>query len=207
MKKALKWLDVNFEPVLIMVVFIIMTLLLTLQVILRFLFDEGFAWAEEFATFMFVWICFLGISYAFRNNRQITVAFIRDFLPEKARKILVLLIDFSMLAIMIIFLIGAISNVQNTAEFNDLAISIPITMNVAYAAALVGYSLSMLRIVQTIIWKIRRFNASFDLFFNRLGVYNNALDVCFMNKAVREDEMSQIDPQVAEEAKKYRKEG
>ncbi len=61
------------EPLLIMVIFIAMTCLICLQVILRFFMGSGFAWGEEFATFMFVWLCFPGISYAFRNNRQISV--------------------------------------------------------------------------------------------------------------------------------------
>lgn len=43
MKKTLKWLDINFEPLLIMVIFIAMTCLICLQVILRFFMGSGFA--------------------------------------------------------------------------------------------------------------------------------------------------------------------
>ena len=144
MKKTLKWLDINFEPLLIMVIFIAMTCLICLQVILRFFMGSGFAWGEEFATFMFVWLCFLGISYAFRNNRQISVDFLRNMLSEKPRKALVLLIDVSMLVLMGLFLYGAVQNVMTAAKYNDMAASVQVSLNVCYTAAVVGYFLSMI---------------------------------------------------------------
>jgi len=179
-KKSLKWLDINLEPLFIMIVFIIMTSLITVQVIKRFIYGSGFAWGEEFSVFMFVWIVFLGISYAFRNNRQIGVDFLRDALPEKIRKILVVIVEISMLALMLIFLKGAMSNVEAVTKFGDKVQSVPITLNVLYFAAVTGYSLSIIRLIQSIIWKVKRFNASYELFLNRGGLYSGASDIFFM---------------------------
>ena len=180
LKKGLKWLDINLEPLFIMVIFIVMTCLITIQVIKRFVYGSGFAWGEEFSVFMFVWIVFLGISYAFRNNRQIGVDFLRDRLPEKLRKILVVAVEISMLVLMCVFLTGAVSNVQAVAKFGDKVQSVPITLNVLYFAAVSGYTLSLIRLIQSIIWKIKRFNASYELFLNRGGLYSGASDIFFM---------------------------
>lgn len=180
LKKGLKWLDINLEPLFIMIIFIVMTGLITLQVIKRFIYGSGFAWGEEFSVFMFVWIVFLGISYAFRNNRQISVNFLRDMLPEKIRKVLVIFVEASMLVLMIVLLKGAISNVQAVAKFGDKVQSVPITLNVLYYAAVSGYGLSLIRLVQSIVWKVKRFNASYDLFIDQGGIYSGANNIFFM---------------------------
>ncbi len=76
MKKVLKWLDVNFEPLLIAVLFTALILLITIQVILRLSPLAGFSWGEEISRFMFVWLMYFSFSYATRNNRHIRVSFL-----------------------------------------------------------------------------------------------------------------------------------
>lgn len=61
MKKFLRWLDINFEPLCMTVMFYLMSGLMVLQVILRFAFHTGFAWGEEVSRFIFVWLVFLSI--------------------------------------------------------------------------------------------------------------------------------------------------
>ena len=62
MKKFLRWLDINFEPLCMTVMFYLMSGLMVLQVILRFAFHTGFAWGEEVSRFIFVWLVFLSSS-------------------------------------------------------------------------------------------------------------------------------------------------
>ena len=56
MKKFLRWLDINFEPLCMTVMIYLMSGLMVLQVILRFAFHTGFAWGEEVSRFIFVWL-------------------------------------------------------------------------------------------------------------------------------------------------------
>lgn len=203
MKKAIKWLDINFEPILIMVVFIVMSCLITLQVILRFFMGSGFAWGEEISKYMFVWITFLSIPYGFRNNRQISVNFLRDKIPETARKILVLVIDVTMLVLMGIYLKGAMGNYTSAANYGDLMNSISVSMTYVYAAALVGWGLSILRIAQTIIWRVRRFKAPYELFLNFGGNYSGYLDISFMPKHLRDNEKALLSADLLEAEAHY----
>lgn len=193
LKKLIKWLDINLEPIFIMVIFIVMTTVITVQVLKRFLFGSGFAWGEEFSIYMFVWISFVGISYAFRNNRQISVDFLRNKFPEMPRKVIVIVVELSMLILMGIFLKGAIFNVQAIAKFGDKAQSVAISLNYLYYSAVVCYSLSMVRLTQSIVWKVKRFNASYELFLNRGGLYSNVSKICFMPKSYKEEMDSKRD--------------
>ena len=47
MKKTLRWLDVNFEAILMVLFFSLMILLVTVQVVLRFIFKTGFSWGWQ----------------------------------------------------------------------------------------------------------------------------------------------------------------
>ena len=79
MKKFLRWLDINFEPLCMTVMFYLMSGLMVLQVILRFAFHTGFAWGEEVSRFIFVWLVFLSIPYAVRNARHIALTLFENF--------------------------------------------------------------------------------------------------------------------------------
>ena len=60
--KIFRWLNMYFEPVLIVSAISLMTGLLCLQIILR-LFDATIPWFEELARYLFVWAMYLSISY------------------------------------------------------------------------------------------------------------------------------------------------
>ncbi|MFR3751141.1 MAG: hypothetical protein ACLTW9_00040 [Enterocloster sp.] len=47
MKKTLRWLDVNFEAILMVLFFSLMILLVTVQVVLRFIFKQDFPGARK----------------------------------------------------------------------------------------------------------------------------------------------------------------
>lgn len=103
MKKVLKWLDVNFEPLLIAVLFTALILLITIQVILRLSPLAGFSWGEEISRFMFVWLMYFSFSYATRNNRHIRVSFFVKKLPESAQKVILFICDILFLIFQVLF--------------------------------------------------------------------------------------------------------
>ncbi|MGL4282334.1 TRAP transporter small permease [Eubacterium aggregans] len=82
-KKGLSWLDVNFEPILMSALFYIMTILIVVQVGLRYFLGIGLSWGEELSRIIFVWLMYFAISYATRNQRHIRVSFLANKTPEK----------------------------------------------------------------------------------------------------------------------------
>lgn len=63
-KMSLKTFLNNIELYLGTICFIIITIMLTLQVISRYILRSSFTWMEEFATIMFVWMIYFGVSAA-----------------------------------------------------------------------------------------------------------------------------------------------
>lgn len=66
--------------------FIILTVMLTLQVISRYVLKNSFTWMEEFATIMFVWMIYFGVSAAVTKRKHLRIDFVLDLVPFKIKK-------------------------------------------------------------------------------------------------------------------------
>ncbi|SKC36349.1 TRAP transporter small permease [Maledivibacter halophilus] len=180
MKKVFAWVDKNFEPVLMTVLFYSMTILVTLQVVLRFVFNSGFSWGEEVSRFIFVWLMYFSISYTTRNHRHIKVSFLVNKFNEKVQKIIMLIVDFLFLIFSSVIFISAIKICQSVIEYNDRAVTIDVSMNIIYGAGFIGFALMIIRLIQGILWKFKNFSRSLEYFENYTGIYTGAKEICFM---------------------------
>jgi C4-dicarboxylate transporter DctQ subunit len=71
-----------------------------INVVARFVFNEGLEWAFELTNYLFIWSAFFGASYCFRKECHIRVTLLLDVLPSKIAKfttILAKLITFTYL--------------------------------------------------------------------------------------------------------------
>jgi TRAP-type transport system small permease protein len=64
----------------------VMVALIFGNVVLRYMFNTGIAWAEEVARLMFVWMIFLGAILALRHRAHIGVEMLQAKLPRAARR-------------------------------------------------------------------------------------------------------------------------
>ena len=61
--KKLKWLEENFEGVILVIFLTLLTTLVTLQIIMRYLCHSPFSWSEELCRMLLVWSGFFSIGY------------------------------------------------------------------------------------------------------------------------------------------------
>lgn len=178
-KNIFKWLDINFEPLCMAILFYAITGLVTLQVILRFVFATGFSWGEEVARFMFVWLMYFSIAYATRNQRHIRVAFVIQKFGDRGHKMFLILGDIIFLAFSVFVFLSLIRVCQSVIKYQDMAVTIHVSLNIVYGAGVVGFFLIIIRLIQSIIWKVKRFSEAMDVFENYAGKYSGAEAVCF----------------------------
>lgn len=81
----------NIELYLGTICFIIITIMLTLQVISRYILRSSFTWMEEFATIMFVWMIYFGVSAAVTKRKHLRIDFILDMVPFKVKKAMLII--------------------------------------------------------------------------------------------------------------------
>lgn len=66
----------------------VMTLLIFIQVLLRYLFSSPLAWSEELARYLFIWMTFLAGYIGLRKGKHIGVEALQNALPAIPGKIL-----------------------------------------------------------------------------------------------------------------------
>lgn len=72
-----------------MVIFLgVMTMVVFVQVVLRFVFNSGLTWSEEGARFLFMWIIWMSMSVGFRDKSHIRMTIISDKLSPNGKRIL-----------------------------------------------------------------------------------------------------------------------
>ena len=64
----------------------VMTVLIFVSVILRYVFNIGFQWEAELNIYLFTYIVFLGIPIAYRENEHIAVHLVLNYLPARVRR-------------------------------------------------------------------------------------------------------------------------
>ncbi|MBP2669953.1 MAG: TRAP-type C4-dicarboxylate transport system, small permease component [candidate division NC10 bacterium] len=119
----------------------VMTILVSVQIVSRYVFNFPLGWTEEMARFAFVWVSFLGASALMQVREHINVTVFVDTFPARLYALCRFLADCCGLICIYFFLIGGIALTSN--EWRQLAPATEVPMGWIYlvipaAAALMG---------------------------------------------------------------------
>ena len=205
MKKIIRWLDINFEAFFGMIVFFAMLGIILCQIFGRNFFGRGFPWGEEICRFCYVWVSYIGLSYATRNSIHIEIDAVRRRFPEKIQKIVILFTQIVMLVLFAFFFYGTLVNAIRIAARGSRALSVDISQNWMYMAGPVGYGLGAFRCIQTLIWKIRHFHCSMPVFQNPYSVLDGGLYNYSYNDELREEYRAMVPEEAYLEEAEFRR--
>lgn len=82
--RALRMLDDRFEPILLTLAMGLMTILIFVQVVMRYIFENSLIWSEELVRWLFIWTIWVGIAHAFKLGQHIRITAFVGLLPVKA---------------------------------------------------------------------------------------------------------------------------
>lgn len=89
----------NFEEIVGGFFLTITTLVVILNVLLRYFFNTGFFWVEEVATTAFVWSVFIGCAAAYKRGMHIGIDVVTSLLPRSFQPVIEVLVHFLMIVI------------------------------------------------------------------------------------------------------------
>ncbi len=81
-----------------------MTILIFVQVVLRYVFSAPLRWPEEMGRFLLIWISMLGSVYALREGLHVSISFLRDRITGLPRYVTTVVVHVSLLGF---FVFGA----------------------------------------------------------------------------------------------------
>ena len=99
LKKYAKLFLNNFELIFASLCVTTTTLLVLMNVFLRYFMNTGIYWSEEVATMCFVWCIFVGSASAYKNGAHLGVDLLVKKLPKVPRAIVKILVDILLIAI------------------------------------------------------------------------------------------------------------
>lgn len=106
-KKWLLKILCNLDLLIATVALIVLTLVTSGGVFMRYVVKNPILWQEEVSAFCQVWMVFLGASVCFRQCGHVAIEMVVDALPEKAQKIANYVIDIIVLCVLVYLAMNA----------------------------------------------------------------------------------------------------
>ncbi len=108
--KVLKFLDAKLEEYLMTVLTIVMTALIFLQVVMRYIFKDSPAWTEELSRYLFLWAIWIGASYGVKTQSHVRLTVLTSRLSKKVQDVINVVVWFLWLAFTIFLVTKALSS-------------------------------------------------------------------------------------------------
>jgi len=132
----------------------VMSVVILVQVFLRYVVKASLPWSEELARYLMVWIGLLGASLALQEGRHIEVTLLLERVPRRVRKVLTGIALLAVLWFLWLMLQQGYLLIGNIWLQRSPAMSIP--MVIPYAAIPVGAVLMIIQVLLTLcrlVWE------------------------------------------------------
>ena len=123
--------------------FLIMFFVLLAQVVMRYVFNSPLTWSEETARFIFVYVSFVGISFAYRKKAHIRMEAVVKLLPPRVHRLLDAGIQVGTIGLFLYMIPFSFKFIGIQAKVRSTATHIP--MSVIYSALPLGMFIASLR--------------------------------------------------------------
>jgi TRAP-type C4-dicarboxylate transport system permease small subunit len=117
----------------------VMTGVVFLQVLYRYILTQPLHWSEELARYLFVWLSILGATLGVQKRGHFGLEIFFRMLPQKMRRSVGFLILLLVGALVVVILVSGVELVEKTASQESPAMGIP--MSWAYACLPVAAAL------------------------------------------------------------------
>jgi len=161
--KFLRWLDKNLEEKIMMILLMAMTLIMGVQVVCRYVFNNSLSWTEELTRFLFVWITFISIGYCLEKKISLRIEQLVTLLPQMVQYTILLVVNLLMTAFFIYMIPQAWAYAASAIASGQKSSAMSINMAWVQGSTVVGFGLAFARSVQNIIRNVVQLRKTEDL--------------------------------------------
>ena len=133
-----------------------MTLILGLQIVCRFIFNNSLTWSEELARFMFIWSTFLSIAFCLKEGISLKIDTLVSVFPQKVQSIMWLIGDIAMFAFFIYMVPSAWEFAYASVRNGQTSAACGIPMYFVQGSLVVGFALAAFRSAQNAVKQIKQ---------------------------------------------------
>ena len=157
MKKVLNWLDKYFEETILLIFLALLSCVMMVQVLMRYIFQAPLTWSEEFCRYCFVYSVMLATAYCIRTNRMLKVDVVISLFPKRVEQIMDI-VSKILATVFCLLMVVPSYNVMMSTKIGahwQTSPAMQIPMAVLYSCAPIGFALGSVRGVQSVILAIR----------------------------------------------------
>ncbi|MBY0223168.1 TRAP transporter small permease [Sporosarcina aquimarina] len=163
---VLRWIDHNLERVILFILLLIMTVVIVLQVFMRYVVESSLTWSEELARFCFVWLIYIGISYGVKKAKHIRVEALLSVFKRRGKYVINMIAYLLFLFFALFAVYYGFSIYQVIKDTGQVAPSIRISMSIMYLGMPVGMLLTSFRLIQRIYIETKTYRADEEVIDN-----------------------------------------
>lgn len=152
--KALKWMDENLEKVICMVLLSAMTIIIMMQLILRWT-GQPLDWTEEIARYCFVWLVYIACSYGVKKRAHIKVDAVMLLFSGRGKFIIQVISNVLFFVFAAVISYQGIRLLDKLGHFGQVSPAVQLPMVIPYASFAVGFMMVMVRLIQDTILMFR----------------------------------------------------
>lgn len=168
MRKLLRQLDRNGERFLMLVFYCFIVFVIVTEVVRRFVLDFSSLWGEEAARFAFVYLGWVGSSFAVKQRAHIRFDVLLHVLPRRWHGYLYLFGEICTLVFAGFALYWSLETISTMIEFDALAPALRVSQVWFEAAVPLGFSMMVARVLQSAWRDIQDIRAGRDAFAGTL---------------------------------------
>ncbi len=131
------------------------TLLIFVQVCMRYIFNNSLSWSEELARYIFIWQIWLGTSVAMKEREHINLDMLSNKLQGKAKLVLALLANVLMLLFCAFLAKYGWDLVHSMMTRGNKSVALRIPMWIIYSSLPFSQLVVMLRVLGHVIENVR----------------------------------------------------
>ena len=151
----LKALDDYLEETILLILLVLMTAIMGVQIVSRYVFQNSLTWSEELVRYMFVWSAFLGVPFCIKHGLSIKVDQFRNLFPVPLQRILMYIDKIIIFLLFLVLFIYSFKVVRATYLSGQTSPAMQLPMWTVQISVTVSSLLSMIRSIQNLLNLVR----------------------------------------------------
>lgn len=155
MHQWLQRIDRNGERYLMLVFYCFIVFVIVTEVVRRFLLDFSSLWGEEAARYAFIYLGWIGASYAVKQRAHIRFDFLTRVLPPRAAGCVFLFSELATLVFACFALYWSLETLGTMMRFDALSPALRLPQAWFAAAVPLGFAMMVVRVIQSALRDLR----------------------------------------------------
>ena len=151
----LKAIDDYLEETILLIILVLMTCIMGIQIVSRYVFQNSLTWSEELVRYMFVWSAFLGIPFCIKHGLSIKVDQFRNLFPIPLQKVLMYIDKIIIFLLFLVLFIYSFTVIKATYLSGQTSPAMQLPMWTVQISVTVSSLLSMIRSIQNLSHLVR----------------------------------------------------